>query len=190
LIICVLPPQGAPVARLHAVEGSKPEAQAVGRTEVRPEPKVAVKSLADIVDLCAANRDAKLKAMTRNFVKLVRLEPGRLDVGLTENAPPTLLNELAIKLKEWTGIHWIVSLSKETAQQTMVEQEAAQHGARILDAKSDPDVAAILARFPGAKVTDVRIRAAELDEEETEIAPPAVAESDEGDILPGDDIEF
>lgn len=184
------PPQGAPVARLHAVQGSRPEAQAVGRTEARPEPKVAVKSLADIVDLCAANRDVKLKALTRNFVKLVRLEPGRLDVGLTESAPPTLLNDLAVKLKEWTGIHWIVSLSKETAQPTMVEQEAAQHGARILDAKSDPDVAAILARFPGAKVTDVRIRAAELDEEEVEITPPAVAESDEGDILPGDDIEF
>ena len=149
-----------------------------------------MKSLADIVDLCAANRDVKLKALTRNFVKLVRLEPGRLDVGLSDGAPATLLNELAVKLKEWTGIHWIVSLSKEAAQPTLVEQEAAQHGARILDAKSDPDVAAILARFPGAKVTDVRIRAPEPEEEEVEIKPPAVIETDEGDILPGDDIEF
>ena len=183
-------PQAAPVARLHAVEGSKPEAQALGRTEARPEPKVPVKSLADIVDLCAANRDVKLKALTRNFIRLVRLEPGRLDVGLSDGAPATLLNELAVKLKEWTGIHWIVSLSKEAAQPTLVEQEAAQHGARILDAKSDPDVAAILARFPGAKVTDVRIRAPEPEEEEVEIKPPAVIETDEGDILPGDDIEF
>jgi DNA polymerase-3 subunit gamma/tau len=183
-------PQGAPVARLHAVEGSRPEPQTLGRTEARPEPKVPVKSLADIVDLCAANRDVKLKALTRNFVKLVRLEPGRLDVGLAEGAPATLLNELAVKLKEWTGIHWIVSLSKEAAEETLVAQEAAQHGARILDARSDPDVAAILARFPGAKVTDVRIRAAEAEAEETEITPPAIAESEEGDILPGDDIEF
>jgi DNA polymerase-3 subunit gamma/tau len=35
----------------------------------------------------------------------------------------------------------------------------------------------------------VRIRAAAQDEAE-EIAPPSVAESSEGDILPGDDIEF
>ena len=36
---------------------------------------------------------------------------------------------------------------------------------------------------------DVRVRAAD-PEEEGEAKPPAVAESDEGDILPGDDIEF
>jgi hypothetical protein len=42
--------------------------------------------------------------------------------------------------------------------------------------------------FP-EKITDVRIRAAAQDEAE-DIAPPSVAESSEGDILPGDDIEF
>jgi DNA polymerase-3 subunit gamma/tau len=50
-------------------------------------------------------------------------------------------------------------------------------------------VAAILAHFPGAKIIDVRVRAPE-PEEEGEATPPAAAESEEGDILPGDDIEF
>lgn len=184
------PPQTAPVARLHAVEGSRPEQQVPGRTEARPEPRISVRSLADIVDLCSENRDPKLKVMTRNFVKLVRIEPGRLDVGLSEGAPATLLNELAVKLKDWTGIPWIVSLSRDAAESTLAEQEAVQHGARLLDAKSDPDVAAILARFPGARVTDVRIRAADPEAEEAEVAPPTIAESEEGDILPGDDIRF
>ena len=183
-------PQGQPVARLHAVEGSKPDAQQIGHAEARPEPKVAVRSLADIVNLCTA-KDAVLKAKIRNFIRLVRLEPGRLDVGLSADAPPTLLNDLSVKLREWTGIHWIVSLSRDEAQPTLVAQEEAQKGARLVDARSDPDVAAILSRFPGARVTDVRIRTAEVDDEETEEAkPPAVAESDEGDILPGDDIQF
>ena len=53
----------------------------------------------------------------------------------------------------------------------------------------DPDVAAILQRFPGAKITDVRIRAQETEDEAETVEAVAAAESAEGDILPGDDIE-
>ncbi len=52
------------------------------------------------------------------------------------------------------------------------------------------DVAAILAQFPGSRITDVRIRVTEDEIDEGDIVPPAAAESAEGDILPGDDIEL
>jgi DNA polymerase-3 subunit gamma/tau len=95
-----------------------------------------------------------------------------------------------VKLKEWTGIHWIVSLSKEQGQPTLVEAEGSARDARLVDARQDPDVAAILQQFPGAKITDVRIRVTQQDEPDEIAPPPSVAESSEGDILPGDDIEF
>ncbi|ARQ56267.1 MULTISPECIES: DNA polymerase III subunit gamma/tau [Rhizobium] len=189
------PPQpSAPVAMLRAVPSSQPETMPVGRIETKPaeapKPLVRVNSISDIVDLAAEKRDVKLKALVRNFVRPVRIEPGRLDVNLTEGAPGTLLNELAVKLKEWTGIHWIVSTSREEGGPTMVEAEAKAQQQRVSDARQDPDVAAILAQFPGAKIIDVRVRAPTPEEEAEEITPPAVAESEEGDILPGDDIEF
>jgi DNA polymerase-3 subunit gamma/tau len=46
----------------------------------------------------------------------------------------------------------------------------------FLDAKSDPTVAAILARFPGAKIIDVRIPEApeaDIAEAEVPVEPPA-----------------
>ncbi len=180
-----------PTAMLRAVPDSRPQEMQVAapRTEERPEPKVPVKSVQDIADLCQKNRDPVMRAKVRNFVRLVRLEPGRLDMRLGEGAPGTLPGELGVKLKEWTGIHWIVSLSKEDGEATLVEAEGNARNARLVDARQDPDVAAILSQFPGAKITDVRIRAP-LVEEADEIAPPSVAESSEGDILPGDDIEF
>lgn len=189
------PPQpSAPVAMLRAVPSSQPETMPVGRIETKPaeapKPLVRVNSISDIVDLAAEKRDVKLKALVRNFVRPVRIEPGRLDVNLTEGAPGTLLNELAVKLKEWTGIHWIVSTSREEGGPTMVEAEAKAQQQRVSDARQDPDVAAILAQFPGAKIIDVRVRAPTPEEEAEEVTPPAVAESEEGDILPGDDIEF
>ncbi|OCO98718.1 MULTISPECIES: DNA polymerase III subunit gamma/tau [unclassified Ensifer] len=179
---------------LRAVPDAAPQPVTVGRIEerpmaapaARPQPSVPVNSIADIADLCAKNKDIKLKTLVRGFLRLVRIEPGRLDVNVSDDAPKTLLGELAVKLKEWTGIHWIVSFSREAGEPTLIEAEQRAQEQRVNDARQDPDVAAILARFPGAKITDVRIRAVE---EEVESQAPATAESAEGDIVPGDDIE-
>ncbi len=180
-----------PTAMLRAVPDSRPQDMQVAapRIEERPEPKVPVTSVQDIADLAQKNRDPVMRAKVRNFVRLVKIEPGRLDMRLGEGAPGSLPGELGVKLKEWTGIHWIVSLSKDEGEPTLVEAEGNARDARLVDARQDPDVAAILAQFPGAKITDVRIRAP-VQEEIEDTAPPSVAESSEGDILPGDDIEF
>ncbi|MGV1915497.1 DNA polymerase III subunit gamma/tau [Rhizobium sp. 22-785-1] len=180
-----------PTAMLRAVPDSRPQDMQVAapRTEERPESKVPVKSVQDIADLAQKNRDPVIRAKVRNFVRLVKIEPGRLDMRLGEGAPGSLPGELGVKLKEWTGIHWIVSLSKDEGEPTLVEAEGNARDARLVDARQDPDVAAILSQFPGAKITDVRIRAA-VQEEVEDVSPPSVAESSEGDILPGDDIEF
>jgi DNA polymerase-3 subunit gamma/tau len=187
------PTPQAPVAMLRSVPNTQPDSAPVGRIEPKPaeapKPLVAINSMTDIAELAGQKRDPKLKAMVRSFVRPVRLESGRLDVSLTPGAPGTLLNELAVKLKEWTGIHWIVSLSRDEGEPTVAEAEANAQRQRVADARQDPDVAAILAQFPGAKIIDVRVRAPDIEEEEQTTAP-ATAESDEGDILPGDDIEF
>ena len=84
-----------------------------------------------------------------------------------EGAPKALLNDLTVKLKAWTGRNWLVSLSRDAGGQTLAETDASKRETAILDARSDPAVAAVLARFPGAKIIDVRIpdaaEAADID---------------------------
>ncbi|MCM2397158.1 DNA polymerase III subunit gamma/tau [Rhizobium sp. S95] len=183
-----------PTARLQSVPAPENALQTMVRVETRPAeaapvPKVPVNSLEELADLCSKNRDPKLKALIRAYVRLVRLEPGRLEINLPDEAPKSLVGDLQRRLEEWTEIRWMVILSREPGQPTLTESEASTRAARLLDARQDPDVAAILARFPGAKITDVRIRAASTAEDDTP-SLPAAAESAEGDILPGDDIEF
>lgn len=124
--------------------------------EVQPEP-VPVRTLADIAGLADTNRDLVFKALLKRCVRLVRIEPGRLDVSLEPDAPKTLLTDLTSRLRAWTGRNWLVSLSRETGGKTLAEEESAKRETAFLDASSDPAVAAILARFPGAKIIDVRI---------------------------------
>ncbi|WP_084368775.1 DNA polymerase III subunit gamma/tau [Rhizobium sp. RU36D] len=190
-------PAAQPTARLQVVPDSRPaaapEPMALGRTESEPQdkpvPSVPVRSLDDISDLCSKNRDPKLKALLRTYVRLVKLEPGRLEINLPAEAPKTLAGDLQRRLEEWSSIRWMVIVSREAGQPTLAEAESSTREARLTDARSDPDVAAILSRFPGAKVIDVRVREGEGDSVEEELHRPATAESAEGDILPGDDID-
>jgi DNA polymerase III subunit gamma/tau len=162
-------PSGGATAMLTAVPRSEPatrlEAAPAPKIEEKPEPKVHLKSLADIANLAGENRDMKLKAQLRQFVRPVRMEPGKLEIALSPDAPKSIANDLFVRLKEWTGIHWNVSVVSGPGGLTLVETEAKQRDDRLTDARSDPDVAAILARFPGARITDVRVTQSDPDEE-------------------------
>ena len=122
------------------------------------------------------------KVMVKRCVRLVGIEPGRLEINLTEDAPRTLPNELTVRLKAWTGRNWLVSLSREAGGQTLAEAESSRRENAILDARSDPTVASVLARFPGARIIDVRIpdaAQAEADDDATDLPAEPAGDDDE-----------
>ncbi|MER8656310.1 DNA polymerase III subunit gamma/tau [Mesorhizobium sp. M0847] len=166
-------PAGAQIMRL--VDAPPVAFVAPPQPVVEPQ-SPPLKSLADIVALADAQRDIAFKVLVKSCIRLVRIEPGRIDVGLTADAPKMLLNDLTTKLRAWTGRNWLVSLSKEEGGQTLAEMESTRRETAFSDAKSDPAVAAILARFPGAKIIDVRIPDApevDTDKAEAPVEPPS-----------------
>jgi len=148
---------GGAAMRLVERAPSVPAPGIVRRQEPEPEPAVRIASIADIVALAEANRDMAMMSMLRRAVRQVRVQAGHIEVGLTEDAPRSLLNDLSGKLKNWTGRNWIVSLSREEGGRTLAEMEEERRASAMTDARSDPAVAAILAQFPGARIIDVRI---------------------------------
>ncbi len=165
---------GGPVAMLQPTQNgdSAPRVQAV------QQPTVVIDGLSDLAALAGKHRDLKLKAMIRKFLRPVKIETGRLEIGLVEGAPRALVGELSTRLEDWTGRRWVIAISREEGGRTLEEIEHEQRAELVSDASQDPDVAAILAQFPGARVRDVRIRADEAEE------PLPAGQSDDGDILP------
>ena len=138
----------------------------------------------EIAALAEARRDLAFKVLLKRCVRPVRIENGRIEVALTEDAPRTLLNDLTTRLQEWTGRRWVVSLSRAEGGATLGETEAARRESALVDARADPAVAAILSRFPGARIIDVRIPDAPggTDADETADLPdpdPGLAEDDD-----------
>jgi DNA polymerase-3 subunit gamma/tau len=149
-------------------------------------PAVPVNSLADIATLADKHRDMAFKILLKRHVRPVRVQPGRVEVALAADAPRTLLNDLSSRLKEWTGRSWVVSLSKEEGGRTLAEAEEQRREDAVSDARADPTVAAILAKFPGAKIIDVRLpQAPDAPELDGDVA--ADLPVDPGLDLPGDD---
>jgi DNA polymerase-3 subunit gamma/tau len=154
----VMPSSSGGAQTMRVVEAAPEPVSFTPQPEPEPgQPQLSIKSLNDIVAVADSHRDLAFKVLIKRYVRPVRIEPGHVEVSLTEDAPRTLLNDLTVKLKQWTGRHWVVSLSKDEGGRTLSEMESERRETALLDARSDPAVAAILERFPGARIIDVRI---------------------------------
>ena len=147
-------------------------------------PLVTIASLADIAELAEKKRDIHFKIQFRKYVSLVKLEQGRLDINLSEGAPRTLAGDISKRLLDWTGQRWMVSVSADQGSATLDDVDNQRRAGLMNDAKADPDVAAILAQFPGAKIIDVKIAGEAGIAEALEIDLPAIENA-----APDDDMD-
>ncbi len=176
-------PTSAPRLSLAAEGGSRarpmtqPVAQAEHVVEAVAGPRLA--SLEDVAALAAERRDLKIKHAVENYLRLVRIQEGRLEIALAANAPHGITTELSGKLTEWMGKRWFVALSDQKGGPTIAETLAAKKVALVQDVRADPLVAAVLARFPGAEIVEVRLPKPVANEEELENLHP---EPDEPDL--------
>jgi DNA polymerase-3 subunit gamma/tau len=135
-------------------------------------PAVSIASLEDVVALASQHRDITLKLALERDVRPVRFEQGRIEFALANGSSRTLATDLSRRLKEWTGQTWMVAVVNAEGGATLREQAEAAKDRRESDAASHPAVKAVLERFPGARIVDVRDpRAAEPDSAAT--AAPA-----------------
>jgi DNA polymerase-3 subunit gamma/tau len=138
----------------------------------------------DVVALAGEKRELKLKHDLEAFVRPIRFEPGQIDIALTDDAPPGLAGELAAKLEAWTGRRWMVAVGRNAGAPTVAEARRSAQARLVSDARADPVVAAVLARFPGAEIVDVRVRG---DETAAAAAPETVPPPLPDDLMDEDD---
>ena len=189
-------PRGTSASTNSAAQPSASHAIAALRTNAEPsaraqmiapmgEPQSApaalrLASFPELVALAADKRDLLIKAALEADVRLVRIEDGRLEVALERSAARTLVSDISRKLEQWTGRRWTVIVSNEPGQPTLRSQNEAARNQRERAAEADPRVQEVLARFPGAKVVEVRKLAPDLPASD-------ITEEDAAETFDGDD---
>jgi DNA polymerase III subunit gamma/tau len=150
----------------------------IGVAEPASQPTGAVVSFAALVALAAEKRDLTIKSALERDVRLVRFEEGRIEIALEANAAKSLATDLSKKLSDWTGRRWMVIVSSEPGTPSIYAQEQARKAELKDGVRDDPLVQAVLARFPGAEIVDVRAPAG-TDEAAVEAAAETGRADDE-----------
>jgi DNA polymerase-3 subunit gamma/tau len=151
--------RGTEAAAATAATAAAPRAAlAIEPVAVSAAAPIAIGRFEDVIALAAEKRDLMLKAALERDVRLVRIEDGRLEVALEPGASKALINELSRKLADWTGRRWMVVVSGETGAPTLKAQAELRQQELATGVAADPLVQAVLSRFPGAQIIDVRGR--------------------------------
>jgi DNA polymerase-3 subunit gamma/tau len=156
-------PRGATRAALALAVASQPAARNEGPNAAAR----ALRSFEELIALAGEKRDLGMKSALERDVRLVRFEDGRIEIGLEPSAAKTLTGDLSKKLGDWTGRRWMVIVSAEPGAPTLRAQAQSRKAELKDGVRGDPLVQAVLARFPGAEIVDVRPPAGEpatLDE--------------------------
>jgi DNA polymerase-3 subunit gamma/tau len=109
-----------------------------------------------VVDLIRQRRDMLLLNEVEAGLRLARYSPGRIEFEPAPAARSDLAARLGQRLQGWTGARWAISVVSSGGAPTIAETREAGLAEMRADAAGNPLVQAILAAFPGARVTDVR----------------------------------
>jgi DNA polymerase-3 subunit gamma/tau len=140
----------------------------------------APQNFREVADLFGERREAGIKAQLQNSVHLVNFDIGRIEFRPTEHAPRDLASRVGGLLSDWTGIRWVVSISREAGESTLADQDAATQQQMVDDAETLPLVQAVKSAFPGASIRKVTSRGLldEFDDPDGILDPDADAADD------------
>lgn len=136
-------------------------------------------TFAELVALAGEKRDLQIKTALEADVRLVRMEDGKLEVSLERSAARSMINDLSRKLEQWTGRRWTVIVSNEAGQPTLRAQAQVEKDKLTDGVQADPRVQAVMSRFPGTQLVEVRRIAPDTASGADDAGPVAAAEEDD-----------
>jgi len=159
--------RGAAAAATPMPASAAPASMPV-ETTAKLEQIRALKSFEDLIGLAAEKRDLSIKSALERDVRLVRFEDGALEIALEAGARKTLIGEISKKLADWTGRRWMVAVSAEAGSPSLRAQAEMRKAEMKDGVRGDPLVQAVMERFPGAEIVDVRPPAGPASEQPSE----------------------
>ncbi len=156
-------PTGSNSPKAFRVIESQGQAKILARDDLPAEHHdPSPKSFQELVALFERHNEASIVFHLNDNAHPGKFIPGRVTLRLKDQTPDNLIGRMSELLKQWTGQSWLISQTREQGDDTLYEQE--QEAARELQTRlrENPLVKALLDRFPGAKISDIRKKVEEF----------------------------
>jgi len=80
-----------------------------------------ISSFEELILLSSKKKEIQLKYDLEKNVNLVKFSRGKIDISFNENLDKNFVRNLSERLLEWTGLRWVITLTKEKGQKTFSE---------------------------------------------------------------------
>ena len=117
----------------------------------------SINSFDDLLKICSSKKEVKIKYELEKNVNLVSFENQRIEISFNEDLDKDFIKDLSLKLYEWTGNRWIITLSKTKGKPSRKETEANLKAELIETMKNSSTYKNILEKFPDAELIDIKV---------------------------------
>ena len=125
------------------------------QAEIKAENELLINSFEKLLNVCNDKKEMKLKYELEKNVNLVSFEKNRIEISFNDNLDKNFVKELSLKLFEWTGQRWIITLSKQKGEITIKEKEKNKKIELIKKTKDTKLYKNVLEKFPDANLIDI-----------------------------------
>ena len=122
---------------------------------IKAEEKLNVNSFDRLLEICNEKKEIKLKYELEKNVNLVHFENNRIEISFNDNLDKNFIKDLSLKLFEWTGDRWIITLSKTKGELSIKDKQKNQKIKNINSAKKSKLYKNLIEKFPDADLIDV-----------------------------------
>ncbi len=120
--------------------------------------KLNVNSFDQLLKICNEKKEIKLKYELEKNVNLVHFEKNRIEISFNDNLDKNFIKDLSLKLFEWTGDRWIITLSKSKGELSIKDKQKNQKIKNINFAKQSKLYKNLIKKFPDADLIDVNLK--------------------------------
>ncbi len=150
------------IGQIKNIDQEKQPEQNIENNEKYPQ-NIIINSFGDLLNVCTKKKEIKLKYELEKNVNLVSFEEKRIEISFNENLDKEFIKIISLKLYEWTGKRWIISLSKKEGDISIKDKEQSLKKDNLEKVKKKPIYKKVLDHFPDAELIDIKNQGLEND---------------------------
>ncbi len=142
------------IGQIKNINQEKQPEQNIKKDEKHTQ-NIIINSFYDLLKVCTLKKEIKLKYEIEKNVNLVSFENQRIEISFNENLDKEFIKIISLKLYEWTGNRWIITLSKKKGDISIKEKEESLKKNNLDKVKKGPIYKNVLNSFPDAELIDI-----------------------------------
>ena len=114
-----------------------------------------IKNLDDLIKMCLAKKEMKLKYDLENNVNLVSFSNTKIEIAFNERLNKNFVKDLSEKLYDWTKNRWLISFSKDKGSISEKEKRIKLKEKNIAEFKNSNEYKNLLKIIPDIELIEI-----------------------------------